>query len=57
MPYGIAVSKKGAGFYGAGTNNAHSLLIGKNPRFDNTAMENFNEYAHKMFVPPHPYRG
>src|SRR5450830_1375742 len=51
MPYGIAVSKKGAGFYGAGTNNAHGLPLGKNPRFDNQAMENFNEYAHKMFVP------
>lgn len=51
MPYGIAVSKKGAGFYGAGTNNAHGLPLGKNPRFDNQAMENFNEYAYKMFVP------
>lgn len=51
MPYGIAVSKKGAGFYGAGTNNAHSLPLGKNPRFDKEAMENFNEYAQKMFVP------
>lgn len=51
MPYGIAVAKKGAGFYGAGTNNAHSLPLGKNPRFDHKAMENFNEYAHKMFVP------
>ena len=51
MPYGIAVAKKGAGFYGAGTNNAHGLPLGKNPRFDNQAMEHFNEYAHKMFVP------
>jgi phosphoketolase len=51
MPYGIAVAKKGAGFYGAGTNNAHSLPLGKNPRFDRNAMEVFNEYAHKMFVP------
>ncbi len=51
MPYGIAVAKKGAGFYGAGTNNAHGLPLGTNPRFDHKAMENFNEYAHKMFVP------
>lgn len=51
MPYGIALAKKGAGFYGAGSNNAHSLPLGKNPRFDNKAMEDFNEYAHKMFVP------
>ena len=51
MPYGIAISKKGAGFYGAGTNNAHGLPLGKNPRFDKEALQNFNEYAHKMFVP------
>ena len=51
MPYGIAVAKKGAGFYGAGSNNAHSLPLGQNPRFDKKAMENFNEYARKMFVP------
>lgn len=51
MPYGIAVAKKGAGFYGAGTNNAHSLPLEQNPRFDKKAQENFNEYAHKMFVP------
>lgn len=51
MPYGIAVAKKGAGFYGAGTNNAHGLPLGKNPCFDQKAMEDFNEYAYKMFVP------
>lgn len=51
MPYGIAVAKKGAGFYGAGTNNAHSLPLGKNPYLDQKAMENFNEYTHKIFVP------
>jgi len=51
MPYGIAVAKKGAGFYGAGTNDAHGLPLGKNPRFENQAMDHFNEYAHKMFVP------
>lgn len=51
MPYGIAVAKKGASFYGAGTNDAHGLPLGKNPRSDKTAMNNFNEYAGKLFVP------
>ncbi len=51
MPYGIAVAKKGAGFYGAGTNNAHGLPLGKNPRLDKKALENFNEYAQKLFLP------
>lgn len=51
VPYGIAVAKKGAGFYGAGTNSAHSLPLGQNPKYDRKAMENFNEFSHKMFVP------
>jgi phosphoketolase len=51
MPYGIAVAKKGAGFYGAGTNNAHSLPLGENPYIDQKAMENFNEHIHKIWVP------
>ncbi len=51
MPYGIAVAKKGAGFYGAGTNSAHDLPLGKNPRFNQEAIENFNHHANKMFVP------
>lgn len=50
VPYGIAVAKKGAGFYGAGTNSAHSLPLGQNPKYDRKAMENFNEFSHKMFV-------
>lgn len=52
MPYGIAVAKKGAGFYGAGTNDAHGLPLGKNPRTDLTALQHFNEYASRLFVPP-----
>lgn len=52
MPYGIAVAKKGAGFYGAGTNDAHGLPLGKNPRTDITAMQHFNESARRLFVPP-----
>ncbi|MDP2248413.1 MAG: xylulose 5-phosphate 3-epimerase, partial [Nitrosomonadales bacterium] len=51
IPYGIAVAKKGAGFYGAGTNDAHGLPLGKNPRLDTLARNNFNEYADKMHIP------
>ncbi len=51
IPYGIAVAKKGAGFYGAGTNDAHGLPLGENPRFDIQALNNFNQYAGKMYIP------
>ncbi|MEI6228244.1 MAG: xylulose 5-phosphate 3-epimerase [Methylophilaceae bacterium] len=51
MPYGIAVAKKGAGFYAAGTNDAHSLPLGNNPHVNEEAMHHFNTYASKLFVP------
>lgn len=51
LPYGVAVASKGAGFYGAGTNAAHSLPLGANPRVDLTARNHFNEYAQQLFVP------
>jgi phosphoketolase len=51
MPYGIAVAPKGAGFYGAGTNLAHNLPLGANPRTDDTAARRFNEHARRLRVP------
>lgn len=51
LPYGIAVAKKGAGFYGEGTNAAHNLPLGKNPRTDDLARKHFNEGAKQLFVP------
>jgi phosphoketolase len=51
MPYGIAVAPKGAGFYGAGTNLAHNLPLGANPRTDDTAAHRFNEHARRLWVP------
>lgn len=51
IPYGVAVALKGAGFYGAGTNAAHSLPLGTNPRIDLNARKHFNESAQKLFVP------
>lgn len=51
LPYGIAVAPKGAGFYGAGTNLAHSLPLGSNPHTDIVAAERFNESARRLWVP------
>ena len=51
MPYGIAVAAKGAGFYGAGTNDAHGLPLGKNPSRDALARRRFNASAKRLFVP------
>jgi len=51
MPYGIAVAAKGAGFYGAGTNDAHGLPLGTNPSRDPIARRHFNSAAKLLFVP------
>lgn len=51
LPYGIAVAKKGAGFYGEGTNAAHNLPLGANPHIDATARLHFNTSAQRLFVP------
>lgn len=51
LPYGVAVAPKGAGFYGAGTNAAHSLPLGANLRSDLAARNRFNESTQKLFVP------
>ena len=52
LPYGIAVARKGAGFYGAGTNLAHNLPLGANPRTDTVAAGHFNESARRLWVAP-----
>ncbi len=51
LPHGIAVAPKGAGFYGEGTNLAHNLPLGANPRTDPVAAARFNESARKLWVP------
>ncbi len=51
LPYGVAVAPKGAGFYGAGTNLAHNLPLGGNPRADAQARRRFNVHARKLWVP------
>lgn len=52
IPYGIAESVKGFGFYGAGSNAAHNLPLPANPRTNVRARELFNEHAGKIRVAP-----
>ncbi len=52
IPYGIAETVKGYGFYGAGENAAHNLPLPGNPRMDARSRELFNEYATPLWVKP-----
>ncbi|QSP95289.1 xylulose 5-phosphate 3-epimerase [Marinobacter salinisoli] len=56
IPYGIAETVKGFGFYGAGSNSAHNLPLPGNPRMDARARELFNEHAGKLWVAPDELR-
>lgn len=51
IPYGIAESEKGYGFYGADKRAAHNLPLPGNPREDAHALALFNEYAQPLWVP------
>jgi len=51
IPYGIAETVKGFGFYGAGSNAAHNLPLPANPRFDDASRELFNSHVEPLFVP------
>ena len=52
MPYGIAETLKGFGFYGAGSNAAHNLPLPANPHTDEAARELFNQHAALLWVAP-----
>lgn len=52
IPYGIAETVKGFGFYGAGSNAAHNLPLPGSPRVDARARELFNEHAARLWVAP-----
>lgn len=52
IPYGIAETKKGFGFYGAGQNAAHNLPLPGNPRMDIRARTLFQEHASRLWVAP-----
>ena len=51
IPYGIAETIKGFGFYGAGCNAAHNLPLPGNPSVDDASRELFNTHAAPLFVP------
>ncbi|MBU2013375.1 MAG: xylulose 5-phosphate 3-epimerase, partial [Gammaproteobacteria bacterium] len=51
MPYGIAETVKGFGFYGAGSNAAHNLPLPGNPSRDEQSRDLFNGHAARLFVP------
>ena len=50
IPYGIAETTKGYGFYGAGENSAHNLPLPGNPRLDARARDLFNEHVKPLWV-------
>ncbi|AOY89709.1 xylulose 5-phosphate 3-epimerase [Marinobacter salinus] len=52
IPYGIAETVKGFGFYGAGTNAAHNLPLPGNPRIDTRARELFHDHSARLWVDP-----
>jgi len=52
IPYGIAETVKGFGFYGAGLNPAHNLPLPGNPRLDVRARELFQTHASRLWVEP-----
>lgn len=51
LPYGIAVSQKGAGFVNAGTNDAHDLPLSVSPRHDIEMAAMFNQWTRRLWVP------
>jgi phosphoketolase len=51
IPYGVAVTVKGRGFYGEGSLPAHNLPLPGNPRTNPEAARLFNESARKLWVP------
>lgn len=57
IPYGIAETEKGFGFYGAGSNAAHNLPLPGNPHRDETSRRLFNEHVAPLFVPEDMLQG
>jgi phosphoketolase len=52
MPYAIAETEKGFGFYGAGSNAAHNLPLPGNPHVDAESRALFNQHAAALWVAP-----
>jgi phosphoketolase len=56
MPYGVAETVKGFGFYGAGSNAAHNLPLPASPHCDAAARALFNQHAAQLWVAPDELR-
>ncbi|MCE5362733.1 xylulose 5-phosphate 3-epimerase [Pseudomonas anguilliseptica] len=56
MPYGIAETVKGFGFYGAGSNAAHNLPLPASPHSDAESRALFNQHAAQLWVAPDELR-
>ncbi len=50
LPYLIAETIKGYGFYGEGTNAAHGAPLPENPKYDLSSRDLFNEFVAGLFV-------
>ncbi|WP_297793233.1 xylulose 5-phosphate 3-epimerase [uncultured Marinobacter sp.] len=57
VPFGIAETLKGFGFYGAGSNAAHNLPLPGNPRMDTKARKLFQTHADRLWVAPDELAG
>ncbi|WP_420389502.1 xylulose 5-phosphate 3-epimerase [Marinobacter sp.] len=51
LPYLIAETIKGYGFYGAGSNAAHGTPLPAIPKFDDVSRRHFHESVARLFVP------
>ena len=56
IPYGIAQTTKGFGFYGADENKAHNLPLPGNPYSDAHSRELFNTHVKPLYVSPEEMR-
>lgn len=56
IPYGIANTIKGFGFYGADENKAHNLPLPGNPRTDEQSRQLFNQHVKPLYVEPDEMR-
>ena len=56
IPYGIANTIKGFGFYGADENKAHNLPLPGNPHTDEKSRELFNKHIKPLYVTPEDMR-
>src|SRR5690554_402333 len=56
IPYGIANTIKGFGFYGADENKAHNLPLPGNPHTDEKSRQLFNKHIKPLYVTPEDMR-